>query len=231
MLFDLKPGDKVNFTNDLGGGTVFKIEGETIVVEDDNGLVLHLTWKDVVPIFKPEKDLPVYRTEADKNPIPFTGKPKHHNPFTEKKTTENITNQPAEFDWETKPTIKKVKDKSAAIEYKDPSTAPDVQAIQTNDDTGLPEIDLHLHELLENESGMDDYDKLQYQLNYLRKEIKRLQQIHTREAIVIHGVGKGRLRDEVRALLAEQPSIVDFFDASFKKYGLGATQIVFKGTK
>jgi DNA-nicking Smr family endonuclease len=230
MLFDFKPGDRVNFTNDLGGGIIFKIDGETILVEDDNGILLHLTWKDVVPIFKPEKDLPVYRTEADKKAQPPTGKNKFHNPFTEKKTREgNITPKPSEFDWQAKPTIKKVKDKSAAIEYKDPSTAPDVQAVQTDEETGLPEIDLHLHELLENESGMDDYDKLQYQLNYLRKELRRLHQMNTREAVIIHGVGKGRLRDEVRALLAEQSSIVDFFDGSFKKYGAGATQVVFKG--
>lgn len=215
MLFDLKPGDKVNFTNALGGGTVFKIDGETIVVEDDNGIVLHLTWKDVVPIFKPEKDLPVFRTEVKREEAP------------KRKDSSAIAAKPAAepFNWEAKPSIKKVKDKSAGIKNKDAQTT-DRKEIQSDEETGTPEIDLHLHEILDDESGMDDYDKLQYQLNYMRKELRRLNQLHKQEAVIIHGVGKGRLRDEVRTALSELPFILDFFDASFKKYGAGATQVV-----
>lgn len=220
MLFDLKPGDKVRFTNHLGEGTVFKVEGDDIVVEDENGLVLHLTWKDVVPIFKPEKDLPVFReekpvTEKEKS-LPQTGKP-----------AAEPASEP--FDWDAKPKIPKVKDKASGTPSKDAEVPPDLPALHTDEDTGLPEIDLHLHEILEDESGMDDYDKLQYQLNLLRKEIKRLHQLRVREAVVIHGVGKGRLRDEVRNVLAESPAVVDFYDASFKKYGAGATHIVLRG--
>ena len=223
MLFDLKPGDKVRFTNYLGEGTVFKIDGETIVVEDENGLLLHLTWKDVVPIFKPEKDLPVYRKESN---VDLTERPvaKPSAPVAKNET-------PKEFDWdsEAKPKIKKVKDRGAGIQSKDSEVPSDIPQLHTDEDTGLPEIDLHLHELLEDESGMDDYDKLQYQLNILRREIKRLHQQRVREAVVIHGVGRGRLRDEVRTVLAESPGVADFFDASFKKYGAGATHIIFRG--
>lgn len=221
MLFDLKPGEKVNFTNALGGGTIFKIDGETIVVEDDNGIVLHLTWKDVVPIFKPEKDLPVYRehkniTSPSNNPSP-------------KEEEKNITDSAENFDWEAKPVIKKIKDKSAGIADKESTFAENRQDVHEDEETGIPEIDLHLHELLDDETGMDDYDKLQYQLNYLKKELRRLNQLHKNEAVIIHGVGKGRLRDEVRTVLAELTFLADFYDASFKKYGAGATHVIFKG--
>lgn len=219
MLFDLKPGDKIRFTNHLGEGTVFKIDGDEIIVEDENGLILHLTWKDVVPIFKPEKDLPVFREEKPVKEKPVS---KSENP-TPKPTT------PEAFDWEAKPKIKKVKDKASGTQSKDAEVPEDLPQLHTDTETGLPEIDLHLHEILENESGMDDYDKLQYQLNILRKEIKRLHQLRTREAVVIHGVGRGRLRDEVRSVLAESPAVADFYDAAFKKYGAGATHIIFKG--
>ena len=219
MLFDLKPGDKVRFTNYLGEGIVFKVDGDEIVVEDENGLVLHLTWKDVVPIFKPEKDLPTYRAES---------KQPQQKPTQEKKSSENITSSPGEFDWESKPHIKKVKDKSAGIKDKDSTDAPEVRDIQTDEETGIPEIDLHLHELLENQSGMDDYDKLQYQLNHLKKELRRLNQLHKKEAIIIHGVGKGKLRNEVWNVLSELSFLADFYDASFKKYGAGATHVVFR---
>lgn len=223
MLFDLKPGDKVRFTNYLGEGTVFKVDGEEIVVEDENGLVLHLTWKDVVPVFKPEKDLPVYRKEN----TPAVPEKKDEK---KKSSEKNITPPSEPIDWDAtgKTKIKKVKEKGAGTPDKDSEVPQDIPAVHTDEESGLPEIDLHLHELLENELGMDDYDKLQYQLNILRKEIKRLHQQRIREAVVIHGVGKGRLRDEVRNVLAESPAVVDFYDASFKKYGAGATHIVLK---
>lgn len=219
MLFDLKPGDKIRFTNHLGEGTVFKVDGDEIIVEDENGLVLHLTWKDVVPIFKPEKDLPVFREEK-----PAPEKPVR----TDEEPAKPATPAAGEFDWDAKPKIKKVKDKAAGTPSKDSEVPADLPQLHTDEETGLPEIDLHLHELLENELGMDDYDKLQYQLNILRKEVKRLHRLKKREAVVIHGVGKGRLRDEVRSLLAELPGVADFYDASFKKYGAGATHIIFR---
>lgn len=220
MLFDLKPGDKVRFTDYLGEGVVFKVDGEDILVEDENGLLLHLTWKDVVPVFKPEKDLPVYRREnKDTPPVPA-----RENPVPQK------ADSPAEFDWgtEAKPKIKKIKDRMAGVPVKDDGTQADIPQSRSDEAGGMPEIDLHLHVILEDETGMDDYDKLQYQLQVLRKELKRLHQLHYREAVVVHGVGKGRLRDEVRNVLAESPAVVDFYDASFKKYGAGATHIVFR---
>lgn len=219
MLFDLKPGDKVRFTDYLGEGTVFKVDDGLILVEDENGLLLHLTWKDVVPIFKPEKELPVYRESK--------------NSELETKSTESKTDKLPKadsFDWENagKAAIKKIKDKKGKTPVKDFDSEAEISILHNDEETGIPEIDLHLHQILEDETGMDDYDKLQYQLNVLKRELKRLHQLHAREAVIIHGVGKGRLREEVRALLAHTAGIADFFDASFKKYGAGATHVIFK---
>lgn len=220
MLFDLKPGDKVNFTNDIGGGTVFKVEGETIVVEDENGIVLHLTWKDVVPVFKPEKDLPTYRSKDSFVPVEKQKKSALESEMT-KPVSEN-------FSWDAKPIIKKVKDKAAADIVKDGQSGGYARAVEENEESGIPEIDIHLHEILENSVGMDDYDKLQYQLEYLKKELRRLFRLHKKEAIIIHGVGKGRLRDEVWTLLPTLGFVADFYDATFKKYGAGATHVVLR---
>lgn len=218
MVFNLKPGDKVRFTDYLGEGIIQLVDGETLVVEDENGLVLHLTWKDVVPIFKPEKELPVFRPAQN---------PKQNIPPAE---TADISEP--EFNWdEPKNAIPKVKDPMAGVPIKDGEGVADIPQSTENRETGIPEIDLHLHVILEDETGMDDYDKLQYQLNTLRKEMNRLRKLSYREIVIVHGVGKGRLRDEVRALLATLPDVVDFFDGSFKKYGAGATQVVFKSLK
>jgi hypothetical protein len=124
-----------------------------------------------------------------------------------------------------------VKDPKAGVPIKDGEGMADIPQSTENSKSRIPEIDLHLHVILEDETGMDDYDKLQYQLNTLRKEINRLRKLNYRQIVIVHGVGKGRLRDEVRAFLTTLPDVVDFFDASFKEYGAGATQVVFKSLK
>jgi hypothetical protein len=219
MIFDLKPGDAVRFTNFSGEGRVLRVEGERIWVRDDLGIDLELTWKDVVPVFKPEKELPDFRPSSPN---------KSNNPVAD---VTPLNSQPEAFDWDSdaKPKIKKVKDKGLQIPQKDslskenPDAAP-----KEKQETGIPEIDIHLHEILEHDLGMDDYDKLHYQLNYLKKEIARLRAQHHTEIIIVHGVGKGRLREEVRALLAAYPDLVDMEDASFKRYGAGATRVLFR---
>lgn len=221
MIFDLKPGDAIRFTNFLGEGIVLRVQGEKIWVRDDLGIELELTWKDVVPIFKPEKELPDFRPSS-----------KASVQADEPSVTE--ASHPETFDWETgaKPKIPKVKDRQSNIKPKDEENLPaEMPNSDEKEGVAIPEIDIHLHEILENDFGMDDYDKLQYQLNYLKKEIAKLRALHHREMIIVHGVGKGRLREEVRALLATYEDLAEMFDASFKKYGAGATHVLFRQSK
>jgi hypothetical protein len=219
MIFDLKPGDSVRFTNFLGEGRVVRVEGGRIWVRDDLGIELELTWKDVVPVFKPEKELPDFRPPSPNKSMKTVP------------ASSALPEQSEAFDWDSdpKPKIKKVKDKQNKILQKDSlsdNTSNSLPAEKV--ETGIPEIDIHLHEILEHDFGMDDYDKLQYQLNYLKKEIARLRAQHYTEIIIVHGVGKGRLREEVRTLLATYSDLVDMEDASFKRYGAGATHAFFR---
>ncbi len=219
MIFDLKPGDTVRFTNFLGEGTVLRVQGESLWVKDDLGIELALTWKDVVPVFKPEKELPDFRPSSPNKST------------TTSAAAPSVNSQPETFDWdsEAKPKIKKVKDKQKEISLKDSVSADLTDSVTSEKrENGIPEIDIHLHEILENDFGMDDYDKLQYQLNYLKKEIARLRALHHTEIIVVHGVGKGRLREEVRTLLSTYADLADMEDASFKRYGAGATRALFR---
>jgi dsDNA-specific endonuclease/ATPase MutS2 len=43
--------------------------------------------------------------------------------------------------------------------------------------------------------------------------------------VFIHGIGEGVLKSELQRLLNEYP--VKHYDASYKKYGLGATEVYF----
>lgn len=86
------------------------------------------------------------------------------------------------------------------------------------------EIDLHLHELVDDERRLSDGEKLEYQLRYFERMLNTAIRTGKRKMIVIHGVGEGRLRDEVRKTLGYY-DVVRFHDANPRQYGYGATEV------
>lgn len=94
-----------------------------------------------------------------------------------------------------------------------------------NDSKNEMEIDLHIEELIDNFSGMSNFEIVNVQLNHFNKALDNAIHGHYRKLIVIHGVGNGRLKQEVRNILSSY-SNVRFFDASYAKYGFGATEIL-----
>jgi hypothetical protein len=89
---------------------------------------------------------------------------------------------------------------------------------------GVMEVDLHLHELVDNERGMSDGEKLQYQLSYFERMLTTAIRERKRRLIVIHGVGEGVLREEVRKVLQYYDHL-RFDDADPQRYGYGATAV------
>lgn len=88
---------------------------------------------------------------------------------------------------------------------------------------GLPEVDLHFHELVEDEWRYNKEERLELQIRYLREFVEHAIAKRVSEIIVIHGVGEGILRTEVRRFLESLGSEV--WDASYKEYGYGATRV------
>lgn len=86
------------------------------------------------------------------------------------------------------------------------------------------EIDLHIESLLDSHLGMSNADILKVQLKELRNFYRRATEKHIRKLIIIHGVGEGVLKDEVRLFLSGKEGI-EFFDADFREYGKGATAV------
>jgi DNA-nicking Smr family endonuclease len=86
------------------------------------------------------------------------------------------------------------------------------------------EINLHIEELIDDYRGMSNAQIIQVQLKHFQKALDKAIMDHYRKLVVIHGVGNGRLKQEVRAILAAE-SHVRFYDASYSKYGFGATEI------
>lgn len=99
---------------------------------------------------------------------------------------------------------------------------PKVKAKDRNEP--MMEVDLHLHHLVDNERGMTNYDKLNIQVDTARHKLdfaikKRIQKI-----VFIHGVGEGVLKMELETLFSRYDNI-KYYEADYKKYGLGATEV------
>lgn len=85
------------------------------------------------------------------------------------------------------------------------------------------EVDLHINELVNSTKNLDNYDMLNLQLNTAKRKLEYAIAQRFSKVVFIHGVGEGILKKELQHLLKKYP--VDFYDASYQKYGLGATEV------
>ena len=92
----------------------------------------------------------------------------------------------------------------------------------------LVEIDLHIHELLEDTRGLASHDLLEVQLGRFRNELDTAIENGTRRIVFIHGIGNGTLKQELHKELSTKYKKYYFQDASFKEYGYGATMVILK---
>jgi hypothetical protein len=95
----------------------------------------------------------------------------------------------------------------------------------SNDPTKEMELDLHIEELLDDYSGMSNYEIVQVQLHAFQNALDNAIGQHCRSLTVIHGIGTGKLKQEIRNMLKTTYPKMRFEDASYSKYGLGATEI------
>lgn len=109
-----------------------------------------------------------------------------------------------------------LKDKSGLDQKKNRSFKKDKNEV-------VFEVDLHIHQLVDSTRNMDNYDMLNLQLETAKRKLEFAISKRFSKVVFIHGVGEGVLRSELHFLLKKYP--VDFYDASFKKYGLGATEV------
>ena len=89
-------------------------------------------------------------------------------------------------------------------------------------------MDLHIEELVDNPADYSAHQKLQIQLNYFQRELHHAIAHNVRKITVIHGVGNGRLKQEVRAYLKTVDEVKGVEDAPLKMYGWGATVVYIK---
>jgi dsDNA-specific endonuclease/ATPase MutS2 len=86
------------------------------------------------------------------------------------------------------------------------------------------EVDLHINQLVNSTRGLDNFDMLNLQLDTAKRKLDYAISKRIPKIVFIHGVGEGVLKSELIRLFQKYP--VKFYDASYKKYGLGATEVV-----
>jgi hypothetical protein len=87
------------------------------------------------------------------------------------------------------------------------------------------EVDLHIHELVDDQRGLPDRAKLAIQLAHFDRMMDIAKREHVRRVIFIHGVGQGVLRHQLRTLLDQDHPDCSFRDADARTYGSGATEV------
>lgn len=87
------------------------------------------------------------------------------------------------------------------------------------------EIDLHIEELIDSHKNLTNSQILNIQTERFEKEMEHCFSNGIRKLIVIHGVGNGKLKQEIISILKSVEG-VSYHDASYKDYGFGATEIL-----
>jgi hypothetical protein len=89
----------------------------------------------------------------------------------------------------------------------------------------LREVDLHIEELVDDESRMSNAEILNIQLSAFKSSMEDAMKDNMKKIVFIHGVGNGVLKHELRKKLDKEYPELRYQDASFKEYGFGATMV------
>lgn len=89
-------------------------------------------------------------------------------------------------------------------------------------------IDLHMEKITDDWRSLGSYEILSLQLKEFEKYFD-LAVAHRQPSLVaIHGIGTGRLRDEIHELLRHRKEVKTFINQYHASYGYGATEIYFQ---
>lgn len=90
------------------------------------------------------------------------------------------------------------------------------------------EVDLHIEKIIPDWSGLSNFEILTIQLHEFQRYMEAAIAARQFSMVVIHGVGKGKLREEIHDILRRTPEVRNFVNQYDIRYGYGATEIFFK---
>ena len=93
------------------------------------------------------------------------------------------------------------------------------------------ELDLHADKLTDKPGALDNFEILTLQLQTFEKYFDLALAHHLPSMVVIHGVGSGKLRDEIHEILRVKRNVKSFVNRYDPRFGYGATEIFFDYNK
>jgi dsDNA-specific endonuclease/ATPase MutS2 len=113
---------------------------------------------------------------------------------------------------------KKITDEASNKKYK-----PQIQKRKREKVQPPMEVDLHIGKLVASTTNMSNHDMLTLQIETAKRKLEFAIRNRIPKLVFIHGVGEGVLKLELEYLLGRYN--VSYYDADYKKYGLGATEV------
>lgn len=91
-----------------------------------------------------------------------------------------------------------------------------------------PELDLHAERLVNDTSEFTSGELFEIQLRALDTFITQAAELELEQVFVIHGLGKGKLREGVEQYLRYHGDVKTYKNEFHEKFGFGATKVIFK---
>jgi hypothetical protein len=88
-------------------------------------------------------------------------------------------------------------------------------------------VDVHIEKLTDNPGSLSNFEKLTLQLKTFEKYYDLAVANRQSTFIVVHGVGSGKLRDEIHDILRLKREVKSFVNQYHPSFGYGATEIYF----
>ncbi len=104
----------------------------------------------------------------------------------------------------------------------------DATKIKDNLPAARSVVDLHIEKLVDNWVSLSNFEILTTQLNYFEKYYDLAVAHRQPSLIIIHGIGQGKLKDEIHEKLKLKKEVSSFVNQYIAAYGYGATEIFFK---
>ncbi len=85
-------------------------------------------------------------------------------------------------------------------------------------------VDLHIEQLVRKKGGMSNYDILSLQLDTAKHRLELAINKRMPKLVLVHGIGDGVLKADLHSMLRRYDNI-QFYEANYREYGQGATEI------
>ncbi|MEO6489868.1 MAG: Smr/MutS family protein [Ferruginibacter sp.] len=105
----------------------------------------------------------------------------------------------------------------------------DASKVRDNLQPARSVVDLHIEKLIDHWKDLTAYEILSTQLNAFDHFFELAIAHRQPQLIVIHGIGEGRLKEEIHERLKLKVEVRTFVNQFHPMYGYGATEIFFKG--